>query len=387
MRVSRGTWRGRHRAGHGAPVGGSSAGTGARCNAGRVVSSGVAGSAAALRAGFEPAAAGLGSRLDLEQGPVADALAVLGAELTTPPRWHWRARSPRRPRGLYVHGPVGAGKTWLVDVLLSQLPDPLYRRVHVYQAARALHAGVAARAGQPGALDGAVAGLLDGAQLLFLDELHAHDPGDAMILSRMLLALPAYGAVLVATSNYPPTGLLPDPRHHRLVLPLVSAIEASCQVLELDAGIDHRAAGHGGARRGFSAGAWASPGSHAQLASLGLSAPEPGDRTCLTVGGRPLWTTSASDGVLQLRFDELCQRPTSVGDMLALTERYATLVLAAVPPLASVDEYARRRFADLVDVAWDRDTRLVVLTAHPLEQVLDAETTDRDATMPVRSFL
>lgn len=332
---------------------------------------------ATLRTGFEQAAAALGSSLDIEQGPVADALAALGADLVEPPRARWWARQPRQPRGLYLHGPVGAGKTWMVDVLLEQLPDELHRRVHVYQAARTLHRGIAAGAGKPGALDAAIAGVLDGARLLFLDELHAHDPGDAMILSRMVLALPSHGAILVATSNYPPTGLLPDPRHHHLVLPLVIAIETSCAVLELDAGIDHRAAGHGGARTGFSSGAWTIPGSPAQLAALGLTAPDPGDRTRLSVGGRPLWASSADGAVVHLRFDELCQRATSVGDLLELAEHFTTIVLAAVPPLADVNEHARRRFADLIDVAWDRDTRLIVSSTHPVERVLDAEITDR----------
>ena len=345
-----------------------------------------ASAAAGLRAGFQRAAAALGSVLDVEQAPVADALAALGAEVTRPARARWWTRR-RQPAGLYLHGPVGVGKTWLVDVLLDQLPEGAYRRVHVYAAARALHAGIAARCGQPGALDAAIAEVVGGARLVFLDELHAHDPGDAMILSRLLLALPEHGATLVATSNYPPAGLLPGERHHRLVLPLIAAIEACCAVVELDAGIDHRAAGHGGARTGFCSGAWAIPGSPAQLAHLHLAAPEPGDRTRLTVAGRALWAASADGGVLHVRFDELCQRPTSVGDLLELTERYPTIVVAGVPLLASVDEHARRRFADLIDVAWDHDTRLVILTAHPIEQVLDAAITDRARTASRLSLL
>ena len=123
-----------------------------------------AAAAAGLRAGFERAAAVLGSALDAEQGPVADALAALGAGVAAPPRARWWTRR-RQPAGLYLHGPVGAGKTWLVDVLLAQLPQATYRRVHVYAAARALHAGIAARSGQPGAQDAASADVVGGARL------------------------------------------------------------------------------------------------------------------------------------------------------------------------------------------------------------------------------
>ena len=98
------------------------------------------------------------------------------------------------------------------------------------------------------------------------------------------------------------------------------------------------------------------------------------------MGGRPLWAAAADDEAVHLRFDELCQRPTSVGDLIEIAGRWSTVVLAAVPALAAVNVDARRRFADLVDIAWDRDVRLVVLSAHRVDRVLDAEITDRART-------
>ena len=135
-----------------------------RRHAGAVSTLSTANTAACLRAGFQRAAAALGSTLDVEQEPVADALAALGAEVTRPARARWWTRR-RQPRGIYLHGPVGAGKTWLVDVLLAQLPQGAYQRVHVYAAARALHAGIAARSGQWGALDAAIDEVIGGARL------------------------------------------------------------------------------------------------------------------------------------------------------------------------------------------------------------------------------
>ena len=318
-----------------------------------------------LRTGFDLAADRLGSVLDPEQRPAADALASLGARLGARRRW-----SRRPTRGIYVHGPVGRGKTWLVDVLLEQLGDVGVRRLHAYEAARLLHREFARQSGSPGATDRAVSVLLDGVRLLFLDELHAHDPGDAMLLSRLVLALVPRGAVLVATSNYPPPGLLPDPRHHALVLPLVAALERSCEVLQVAGPVDHRVAGHGGARPGWSSGGWASPGSASQRSALGVPVPALGDRVRLTVGGRPLWAAAVQGKCVELEFGELCGGLTSVGDLLELVERWATVVLSGVPLLAGVPVDSRRRFADLVDVLWDRDVRLVVLAAGPPSQVL-----------------
>lgn len=327
-----------------------------------------------LRTGFDLAADRLGSVLDLEQRPAADALAALGARLAARRRWPWQEQ-----RGVYLHGPVGRGKTWLVDVLLERLGDAGVRRLHAYEAARLLHREFARQSGSPGATDRAVGVLLDGVRLLFLDELHAHDPGDAMLLSRLVLALPQRGAVLVTTSNYPPQGLLPDPRHHALVLPLVGALERSCDVLEVAGPVDHRAAGHGGARPAWSSGGWASPGSASQRVALGVPVPQVADRVRLAVGGRPLWAAAVQDGCVEFDFGDLCGGLTSVGDLLELAERYATVVVSGVPPLAGVPLDARRRFADLVDVLWDRDVRLVVLADGPPSLVLaDSGVTDSE---------
>ncbi len=333
-----------------------------------------------FRGGFDRAAQALGSSLDLEQRPAADRLAALGARLAVPPPR--LARRRRHREGVYLHGPVGRGKTWLADVLVEQVDGAGVLRLHAHEAARRLHREVARQSGSPGATSRAVDVLLDGVRLLFLDELHAHDPGDAMLLSRLLLALPSSGAVLLATSNSPPHGLLPDPRHHALVLPLVGALERHCQVVEVAGPVDHRAHGHGGARPGWCSGGWAFPGSAAQRSALQIGRPEASDRVRLRVGGRPLWAASAQDGCVELEFAELCLGTTSVGDLLELAQRYRTVVLAGVPPLVTVPPDARRRFGDLVDVLWDRDVRLVVLASGPPAQVLDgAAITDLERTV------
>ena len=334
-----------------------------------------------LRAGFDRAAEALGSVLDEGQEPAADRLALLGAQLRSNARRRWgRGRGLGRPApaGVYLHGLVGRGKTWLVDALLHQLPVQGVLRLHAYQAARSLHREVVRQTGSPGATGRAFDALLDGVRLLFLDELHAHDQGDAMLLSRLVLALPARGAVLVATSNYPPRGLLPDPGHHALVWPLIAASHEHCDVVEVAGPLDHRAQGHGGARPGWSSGAWAHPGSASQRAALGLVVPQVPDRVRLTVGGRALWALAEHDGCVQFDFTELCGAMTPAGDLLELADRYRTLVLACVPPLATVTPDARRRFGDLVDVLWDRDVRLVVLAAGPRSQILQADLTDSE---------
>lgn len=292
------------------------------------------------------------------------------------PGWQGAHRRGRGLSGLYLHGPVGRGKTWLAEVLLEQLPSDSAWRLHAYDAARQLHRAIAARAGGRGGVDAAITDVLGEARVLLLDELHAHDPGDAMLLSRLIRALPGHGARLVATSNYAPSGLLPDPRHHHLVLPLVDALESTCEVIEVAGPVDHRAVGHGGARPWWSSGGWLVPGSPAQLAALGLPSSAPQDRRLLQVGGRPLWAMAVIADQVHLHFTELCEAPTSSGDLLELAERYTTVVLAGVPRLSATTQDGRRRFGNLIDVCWDRDVRLVVLSKHLIEAVLDAPVID-----------
>lgn len=337
-----------------------------------------------LRTGLGFAATELGSVLDPEQAPVADRLAALGEQLLTPPS-RWRRNRP--VRGIYLHGPVGRGKTWLVDELLAQLPGLPGLRIHAFEAARRLHAGVARHSEQPGAIDRAVHDLPDGSRVVFLDELHAHDPGDAMLLTRVVQATVDAHAVLVTTSNYPPTGLLPSPALHHVVQPLIDALEEHCAVVELSGGPDHRVLGHGGGRPGWSSGSWLLPGSAAQLAGADLAVPQPGDRAKVRIGTQELWVDAVDDTTVHLGWDELCGGTVSVGDLAGLADRFTAVVLARVPAAVQTNRDERRRFADLIDLCWDRDTRLVVLSRHLSDEVLDPDAPDHARTASRLSLL
>ncbi|MEZ0166436.1 cell division protein ZapE [Kineococcus sp. LSe6-4] len=323
-----------------------------------------------LRRGFDATASAAGSRLEPAQQVVAGRLARLGADvLHQRAGTRWTPRRRTSVRGVYLHGSVGRGKTWLGETLLRQLPAEGVLRLHAYDAARRLHV--------PGAVDAAVRRLLQGVRLLHLDEFHAHDPGDAMLLARLVRGLAHQGATLLATSNYPPRGLLPDPRHHHLVLPLVAALEAGCDVVELAGDVDHRSRGHGSARPGWSSGAWRTvppvgPGTAGPVVAV-RDGPD-----VVLVGGRPLPVLAAAGGTVRVSFDALCGGLTAVGDVLELAGRFSTVELVAVPRLSAPTADARRRFAGLVDVLCDADVRLVVEAAGALEEVLDTDDLDHE---------
>ena len=214
--------------------------------------------AADAEAAFAAALQETGFVLDPAQAVAASRLRHLGAELC---RSHRLSRHPRR--GLYLWGPVGRGKTMLLDVFLRAAPGTTKRRVH-------------------------------------FDEFHVHDPGDAAFLTRLLRTLQQHGTTVVATSSYPPEGLLPNPQHHHLILPALELLERQADVLGVAGTVDYRTtAPRGDGRTGFAAGAYVVPGDAAQLHDLALATPH------RPSGGRSPAADAAS----------LCRRPgtTSCG--------------------------------------------------------------------------
>ena len=285
--------------------------------------------AADAEAAFAAALQETGFVLDPAQAVAASRLRHLGAELC---RSHRLSRHPRR--GLYLWGPVGRGKTMLLDVFLRAAPGTTKRRVH-------------------------------------FDEFHVHDPGDAAFLTRLLRTLQQRGTTLVATSNYPPEGLLPNPLHHHLILPALELLVQQADVLGVAGPVDYRTRGpRGGWRTGFGAGAYVVPGDAAQLHDLALAAPAPAERGRVPGSGRRLHVLAARDDLVWFDARALCDQPTSPQDYLAVADRFPAWVISDLPPLAGCNPDMQQRFANVVDVPCDREVPLTLFSRHPLTDVL-----------------
>jgi cell division protein ZapE len=280
-------------------------------------------------------------------------------------------------QGVYLWGPVGRGKTWLLDRFHALAGGP---RFHFHEFYRALHAEVWARTGTADAMDGALDALLGDAPVLSFDELHLHDAGDATLLSRALRTLLGRGVTLVATSNYPPQGLLPDPLFHDLAEPLIALLEQSLDVLRVDGPVDYRElrtqdAGadrpRHSAARGWRSGAALVPGSPDHVRAAGLVPPAPYEAVDVPLsGGRGIRALRASDDAVWFDFLGLCAAPVSALDMLSLAERFDRWVLSDVVPFAECHVNTQQRFVSLVDVLYDRDLPLVLTAPGPLDEVL-----------------
>ncbi|MDR6987639.1 cell division protein ZapE [Paenarthrobacter nitroguajacolicus] len=328
-----------------------------------------------LLAGMEHDAARSGFALEPSQRQAAGRLAAFGAEVTR----RRRALSRKTPRSLYLHGPVGRGKTWLMDSFYARL-DARKRRVHFHDFFRRLHSGTQAiDAGSGTAIQQSVDALLDGTEVLFFDEFHVHDVGDGMFIARLLRTAAQRRIPLVVTSNYAPDELLPNPLWHDHFLPTIEAINEMMDVVEMNGPSDFRRfpAGGTGPADGsevFRSGRVISPGTPRQLGRLGLFRPPSSQSRVVSPTTQPIIVKNSDPDLLWVGFEELCNGLTSTSDFLVLADHYKTWVIDDVPSPAKADSAsapAWQRFSNVVDVLYDQDVRLFLIGPDSLDWDLE----------------
>ncbi|PTR28642.1 cell division protein ZapE [Rhodococcus sp. OK519] len=276
-------------------------------------------------------------------------------------------------RGTYLWGPVGRGKSWLMATYFAALPTEHKRRVHFHEFFRELHTAIRRHHND---LDAALDSILDGVHVLCFDEFHLHDIADAKFVERLLPDLFDRHVALVVTSNYPPHRLLPNPLFHESFTPTIELIEQSLEIVEVDGQQDYRTESRHVS--GFASGRWMTPGDADQLAGLGLEHPGPDELRTLTPCGHPLVALRAEAHCLWFDFRDLCEHTTAPADYLALASRYDRWTLSGIPDLAHAGREPTQRFANLVDVLYDKDVPAVFLAECSLDSLTTAETPPAD---------
>jgi cell division protein ZapE len=274
------------------------------------------------------------------------------------------------PRGLYVHGAVGRGKTMLMDMFFDEVGTPLKRRAHFHAFMADVHARLhqwrqARKRGEIAGDDpiAPVAAELAGeASLLCFDEFSVRDIADAMILSRLFTALFGAGVVVVATSNVAPDDLYKDGLNRALFLPFIALIEDKLDIVELDARADYRLEKLKRAPVYYSP---LGPKADAALdaAFLALTGHEKGDPLEIELLGRRLDIPQAIDGVARFDFDALCRRPLGSADYLKIAQRFHTVIIDRIPALAGNERNEAKRFIILIDALYDMRVKLIASAA------------------------
>ncbi len=279
-----------------------------------------------------------------------------------------RARRREPERGLYFWGGVGRGKTFLMDLFYESLPFADKRRVHFHRFMQQVHAELKARAGRKNPLDEVSAQLAGECAVLCFDEFFVSDITDAMILARLLEGLFAGGVTMVMTSNIIPDELYRDGLQRARFLPAIDLLKAKLSVVNVDGGTDYRL------RVLEQAELYHAPLDASAETSMAESfrqlAPDPGRADVdLTIEGRSLRVRRCADDVVWFDFAELCEGPRSQNDYLELAREFHAVLVSAVPVFTPDRDDAARRFINLVDVLYDRNVKLVLSAAAPLEDL------------------
>jgi cell division protein ZapE len=305
---------------------------------------------------------------DPAQARAAEGLARLGQQLR---RWHRREGlsalirgTEPAPRGRYIFGPVGRGKTMLMDLFFAAATFRPKRRVHFHEFMAEVHDLIgAARKTEPGDPIPQVAKAIAArSRLLCFDELHVTDIADAMILARLFRALFEAQVVVVATSNVAPGELYRNGLNRALFLPFIDLIGRHMEIEELQAAKDFRLDKLVGKPLYFTP---ADRRARAEMDRLWreLTGNHPGAPAELEVKGRKLRIPQASMGVARFAFAELCEQPLGAGDFLSIAHAFHTVMIDALPLLEPRRRDVTRRFINLIDTLYDNRVCLVASAA------------------------
>jgi len=265
---------------------------------------------------------------------------------------------PEVPRGVYLWGGVGRGKSFLMDAFYQSVPVKRKTRLHFHEFMRGVHQQLREVKGHADPLDEVAERLARRYRLICFDEFHVSDVADAMILYQLLLGLFERGTSFVMTSNYEPSTLYPDGLHRDRILPAIDLIYARMDVLNVDAGVDYR-------RQTLSSvKAYLTPLNDANHQALKnsfqrLSDTEPLEPVLL-IEHREVPAIARSGSVVWFDFATLCGGPRSQNDYLVLAEQFQTVILSDVPQMGPRDASAARRFTWLIDVFYDHKVKLIM---------------------------
>ncbi len=273
-------------------------------------------------------------------------------------------RRPEPPRGVYLWGGVGRGKSMLMDLFMETVEIERKRRVHFHAFMQEVQHGLAEARKRhvEDALQPVAEAVIATTRLLCFDEMQITDIADAMIVGRLFQKLFDAGVVVVTTSNRVPDDLYKDGLNRAIFLPFIALLQDRMEVVELVSETDYRQHRLEGAQVWFSP---AGPAAKAAISEIwnGLTGGGAGAALHLPVNGRELVLEQVQNGVARVTFWELCGRPLGPADFLALAGAVRVLIIEEIPHLSASNYNEAKRFVTLVDTLYEARVRLICSAA------------------------
>lgn len=310
-------------------------------------------------------------RPDAAQQLIVDRLAALQAELEQPPKrgsilWRIMGKKPASPRGLYIWGDVGRGKSMLMDLFYESIDIERKSRRHFHEFMIDVHARIReTRDTDPGdPIPKVVKRFSEETRLLCFDEMVVNNMADAAIMSRLFGGLIAAGVTIVTTSNRVPDDLYKDGLNRQLFIPFIELIKRELDILPLSGPTDYRRERLGNAQT------WLTPNGAAATAALSetffqLTDYPPGDRAHvpsmeLDVGaGRTMLVPKALKGVAVFSFKRLCVEARGASDYLSIARHFHTVIIVGIPVLGRHNRNEAARFVTLIDALYEYRVKLL----------------------------
>ncbi|NML59523.1 cell division protein ZapE [Massilia sp. RP-1-19] len=265
---------------------------------------------------------------------------------------------PDVPRGVYLWGGVGRGKSFLMDSFYSVVPVVRKTRLHFHEFMRGVHRQLDDLKGVADPLDEVARRIAKKYRLICFDEFHVSDIADAMILYNLLTALFNNGVSFVMTSNYDPDKLYPDGLHRDRMLPTIALLKDKLDVMNVDAGIDYRK------RALEQVDAYYTPlgaGADKALRDAYAAVAETADEDPIVhIEHREIRSLRRAGGIIWFDFHTLCGGPRSQNDYLEIASRFHTVILSNVPAMSASQSSEARRFTWLIDVFYDNKVKLLM---------------------------
>ncbi|MBX3602173.1 MAG: AFG1 family ATPase [Rubrivivax sp.] len=268
---------------------------------------------------------------------------------------------PPIPRGVYMHGGVGRGKSFLMDCFFRSVPLTRKTRLHFHEFMREVHRELQELKGTANPLQELGRRVARRFRLICFDEFFVADVTDAMILHRLLEALFANRVSIVTTSNFHPDDLYPNGLHRDRILPAIALLKQRLEVINVDAGVDYRQRTLEQVQMLHTPlGEAADAAMEAAFDRLAEARDEP---PVLHIEQREIRAVRRAGGVVWFDFRTLCGGPRSQNDYLEIASRFHTVLLSNVPQMSPRLASEARRFTWLVDVLYDRRVKLILSTA------------------------